>query len=310
MSESKFSASEISKSEISKSEISKSEIPKSNTYKNPFFRLFTNKDKFSFFGFVCSHFHKTFGLISLLLFAIQIFNLYTLEPGSLLSLLYIIPHLLLSLSALIFHVPIKRNKDHSHIHQEYRLHAVSFSFRAIFVYLLQWFNIKNWFLYFFSTLIWHLIADLISKKYYDPNAGTIIRGSSDKLDHDGYEKIHPIFIKMGKYFASFAQITAIYILIMPHNDPNILKQIYISLMPIQLTSFFKTLVLKRIVSSSVVGISYVPILIISLINVRYGLSYFITVGMVCLMRFKYNLNKYLLWSLAVGLNYLALTFLK
>ena len=115
-------------------------------------KLITSKDFFNIGGFVFRHFHKFFGLLSLILFFIQLSSLYTLQPGSVLSLLYILPNLLLAISGLIFHVPIKRIANKSTIHEEYRLHTIIFSLRAICIYILQWLEIKNWFVYFIAAV--------------------------------------------------------------------------------------------------------------------------------------------------------------
>lgn len=208
------------------------------------------------------------------------------------------PHFFLALSALIFNVPLKRNPNKSTIHEEYRLHTIIFSMRSIFIYLLHWLNITNWYAYFFGTFIWHIFSDIITKKYYDKDTGTTIRGD---INYDGYEKIPKIIITTTKYFASFAQFAAIYHLSIPHNNIITFKLRYISLIALQLTAFIKTLILKCFIPSYISGILYAIILVISLADVNFNFNFILSAIIFCMMRFRYN--KYLLWSLIVGLNY-------
>lgn len=268
-------------------------------------KLVTNKDSFDFYGLNFLHVHKSLGLTSLLLFLFQLLNMYTLTPGDPLSILYISPHFMLALSAKIFHVPIKRTVNKSTIHEEYRLHTIIFSFRSIFIYFLHWLNITNWFCYFFGTLIWHIIADRVTKIYYDENAGTTIRG---RTDYDGYENIHPMIMTIMRYFASFSQYTITYYLSMPHLNNATFKIRYISLIAIQLTAFIKTLILKRFIPSYYSGILYAIILIISLSYVNYNFNFIMSGLIFGVMRFRYNVNKYFLWSYIVGLNYYLVTY--
>ena len=263
-------------------------------------RLITSKDSFHVCGINVLHLHKTLGFTSLLLFSIQLFNLYTLVPGDPLSLLYISPHLMLALSAKIFHVPIKRTANKSTIHEEYRLHTMIFSMRSIFIYVLQWLNITNRFCYFFGTFIWHIMADRVTKIYYDENAGTTIRG---RTDYDGYENIHPIIISSMRYVASFLQYTIIYYLAMPHLNIPIFKIRYISLIAVQLTAFIKTLILKRFFPSYYSGILYGIIIFMSFSHATYNFNFILSGTIFSIMRFRYNCNKYVLWSFIVGLNY-------
>lgn len=270
-------------------------------------RLITNKDNFDVCGVSFLHIHKSLGLTSLLLFSVQLLNMYTLVPGDPLSLLYISPHFMLALSAKIFHVPVKRTANKSTIHEEYRLHTIIFSFRSIFIFFLHWLNITNWFCYFFGTFIWHIIADRVTKIYYDENSGTTIRG---RTDYDGYENIHPMIISTMRYFASFSQYTIIYYLAMPHLNMETFKIRYISLIAIQLTAFIKTLILKRFLPSYYSGVLYAIILIISLSYANYNFNFIMSGVFFSIMRFHYNFNKYLLWSFIVGSNYYLATYYK
>lgn len=272
---------------------------------NSLTRLITNKDSFDIFGTSILHLHKTLGLTSLLLFSIQLFNMYTLVPGDPTSLLYISPHLMLALSAKIFHVPTKRTTNKSTIHEEYRMHTILFSFRSIFIYCLHWLNITNWFCYFFGTFIWHIMADRVTVLYFDENAGTTIRG---RTDYDGYENIHPVIIKTMRYIASLLQYAIIYYLAMPHLNIETFKIRYISLIAVQLTAFIKTLVLKCFFPSYYSGILYGIIIFSSFSYATFNFNFIMSGLIFSVMRFHYNCNKYLLWSFIVGLNYYLKTY--
>jgi len=268
-------------------------------------RLITNKDSFDTFGTSILHLHKTLGFTSLLLFSIQLFNMYTLVPGDPMSLLYISPHLMLALSAKIFHVPTKRTANKSTIHEEYRMHTILFSCRSIFIYWLHWLNITNWFYYFFGTFIWHIMADRVTILYFDENAGTTIRG---RTDYDGYENIHPVIIKTMRYIASLLQYAIIYYLAMPHLNIQTFKIRYISLIAVQLTAFIKTLVLKRFFPSYYSGILYGIIIFVSFSYATFNLNFIVSGAIFSIMRFHYNCNKYVVWSFIVGLNYYLETY--
>jgi len=101
-------------------------------------KLFTNEDTFNV--------HKTLGITCLVSYIYRFAHVgsadmnFTSGP---LTLLSIALHLLLSVSSLIFRIPLKRIVGGYRIWPEYRLHSIVFASRSLATMLLTWYELKH-----------------------------------------------------------------------------------------------------------------------------------------------------------------------
>ena len=101
-------------------------------------RLFTKEDNFNF--------HKTLGIYCLLSFLYRFANVGPSDmrfSASGATLLTIAVHASLSLSSLIFHIPLKRIASGYRIWPEYRLHSIIFACRSLLGMLVTWYELKH-----------------------------------------------------------------------------------------------------------------------------------------------------------------------
>jgi len=226
-----------------------------------------------------------------------------LYPGSYVTLFWLLMHALLPLTSLIFRVTYKRNVVHTVIWKEYQLMAISFSFRSIIMCLLLWFGLpQNWYivrLLFF--LPFHFWADRIAQKYNDPEFGTQVRGAS-KLYEKRYEALNAnpnggyieseLIDKIGKMLASVGQIIGSFIIL----SGNIQDSWWVCL-SIQIAPFCMTLVRKGLISNITNHIIYMSCIFIPMITIPWSILFISKILMIAILRFYFNMNKYILWSL-------------
>ncbi|CAJ1356212.1 unnamed protein product [Effrenium voratum] len=98
-------------------------------------KLFTREDRFQI--------HKVLGVYVLLHYLYRHIRVFAGNPtggftGSWLSLLMVIPHAMLSLSSLIFHIPRERVAEKPMIWQEFRAHNICFALRSFLCFTLLW----------------------------------------------------------------------------------------------------------------------------------------------------------------------------
>merc|ERR1719311_1055753 len=87
------------------------------------------------------HFHKTLGLSCLASFAYRMANAGAADMrfgSSWQTLATLLLHATLSVSSLIFTIPIRRIKEGSRIWPEYRLHSIVFAWRSLLWMLVTW----------------------------------------------------------------------------------------------------------------------------------------------------------------------------
>jgi hypothetical protein len=144
-------------------------------------KLFTKEDRYNF--------HKIFGLLSLCSFTYR--YLYILPTtgilgfnGSYFDLFTLFSHFMVSISSLIFHVLDKRIVERPLIiYEEYRLHAILFSSRAIIITLIGMYT-TNYEPYIRRLIIGivilciHLFVDLVTFKYGTKGV-TAVRNNND-----------------------------------------------------------------------------------------------------------------------------------
>jgi hypothetical protein len=216
-------------------------------------QLFTHHDKY--------HLHKVLGFGCLFNFFLRIY--WLLANGSMyisadapLSLLIPVAHLTLSLSSLIFQVPLTRLNSKIIIWKELQLHNMVFTSRSAIVMIYSIVCIRNdidmsnkhYYLYligkFALIIAHHLLADYITAKY-NTNDKTTTRDIN-------WENI-PDNVKRGlKQYYAICQILAINSLILTDNDKTgsgVMEAAFLVMFPIQLSTFLMTLVRKSIITN-------------------------------------------------------------
>jgi hypothetical protein len=240
------------------------------------------------------HFHKVFGLFALGSFVYR--YLYVLPTtgglgftGSFFDILTLCSHWMLSSSSLIFHVLDKRIVERPLIiYEEYRLHAIVFTTRAVGISLFGIYtteldeNTRRWALGGMLVSL-HLLVDWITRKYGTVGV-TAVRNNND----GDYKYI--------RLFYSFYQICALgsHIIV----DKNLCDLGYNALVAIQSSTFLMTLKRKSIIrwKSHMFWYSFALLLSYSVIWRTKGWQFFIQMAVVFFFRVNFNMNKYLLWT--------------
>ena len=215
-------------------------------------QLFTHHDRY--------HLHKVLGFGCLFNFFLRIY--WLIAYGSMYiyadtqSLLIPIAHLTLSLSSLIFQVPLTRLNSKIIIWKELQLHNMVFTSRSATIMIYSIICIRNdidmsskyYYLYQVGKLalvvLHHLLADYITAKY-NTNDKTTTRDIN-------WENI-PDNVKRGlKQYYAICQILAINSLILTDNDrtgSGVMEAAFLVMFPIQLSTFLMTLVRKSIITN-------------------------------------------------------------
>jgi len=283
-----------------------------------FKRLFTTKDEF----ITIPHFHKFLGFTTLIHFVYR-FGLYFIYGDMQFSLdnafdvISLVWHLALSASSLIFHVlQFKKTKEPYLIFEELRLHNILFASRSVFVIFMSLIYMKG--LYFSSAknmltykaigfLMFHLLVDYVTKVHGTPDVTTI----------RGYTKINnkrPWIYMFTTRFYSFTQLVGLNVMLTRTTD--LIHCAYFTIFAVQIATFLGTLRLKGIINAGVAnfvyGSSIVMINVASYWDISRGFywNYFMKemgfVLIITILRFRFNVNKYILWSVYgfISFNYL------
>jgi hypothetical protein len=269
-----------------------------------FYKLNTREDHFNL--------HKIFGSITLLHLIIRcsfwiidgymhLDNINANSHYKWLTPISLIPHIFLSLSSLLFHLPENRNYSYATIYPEFRLHSIFFAMRSIIIVFLFWLG-KDYLYYFrcLVVLLTMLCADLATYFYSDKNYKTTTREMPNPLPQN-------IFIK---YFYAISQVIGTMHCIFSTK----VDQVFIILIPIQVAALLKTLNKKNIISTAEVNLYYIILLLSNFLYSKTNIlpelgnldgyqKHTITI-LFCILRFKYNINKYLLWSIVFCIYFL------
>lgn len=233
--------------------------------------------------------HKLLGIYSILHYGYRSFN-----RSSDIHYLFILPHLLLSLSSLIFKIVKKKHKNIPVIWPEFRLHSILFasrSFIACFlVDLCKYYNIEEYgfllrFLLVFSTLY---LSNVVTYHYKKVNL---------LKENDSTMRTMPYFTKKTKLIKKFYSIKQFIATsaILFNTDKFIL---FYSAFPVQIAAFLMTCVKKNIITNKEWHIYYSFSLLITLIlSCKNLLEYLINfIYGIILLKIRIHINKYLLWS--------------
>jgi len=206
-------------------------------------------------------------------------------------------HMVLSLSSFIFKVPVERVKGVTVIWKEMQIHNCIFVARAYTVFLLLFFNLNTTLSLTLVVLFWHIMADITTQYYGSPEMGTTIRGSKNFVGMGYLEQVE----ELGMLFSSMAQIYAVYVLI---TCPHLLYPLF-TMIPIQLSALFGTLVRKGVISSQLNNFLYVICIIIP-VSLKYHWRVICIPSVIILSLIRFKLigksyyqreMKYIMWIL-------------
>jgi hypothetical protein len=257
-------------------------------------RLVTKEDAVFF------HAHKILGVACLLNFIYRIFLIHTTGNAGITES-YWTPtwigiHSLLHLTSFQFHLSTNRNRKYNIFWPEMRWHTMIFSFRSLITMTMVWLSMASHISYKFQeysrgaiVLMTIYAADIVTEYYKNDN--TTMRD----MPYPDY--IPKWFIKIHNYFYSITQVLATMI-ILSQKD---IDRIFLILLPIQTAPFGMTLVKKGITDQAGWHISYTAALLINYIYSCKDRIFPVPVYWACtfifsILRFKYHINKYLLWT--------------
>ena len=250
-------------------------------------RLMTKQDS--------SNIHKTLGLLSVCSFIYRYGVVYLSQgnlgfDGSFFDRVTMLTHLVLSSSSIIFHVPKKRLPDKPLvIYEEYRMHAMIFTFRCFFVFLLAvLFPSRPWYVAPAVVGIHHHGADLVTEVYGSPG-NTAVRATSERLQTSNFYK------KMSLVY-SFYQFLAIASHLVVNERSADLG--YNALIAIQSSAFLMTLYRKKIITGKTHMLVYSGCLALSSYHILRLLDMYTVFLTTCafITRIKTPINKYLIWG--------------
>lgn len=238
-------------------------------------KLVTRHDRF--------HMHKILGVACLASFVYH----YTVAwptTGSLQASWPVIAlHLSLSLTGLQFQVPAKRIKKWpTIIWEEYRLHAVVFSFRAVAVALLSGFPRVM------GIAAVHVAADEVTRRHGEPGS-TTVRG---KHDHDPSRRLWWLTRSYAvyQYLALASHLAA--------TDDTALDLAFNSFIAVQSSAFCMTLHRKGLITWKGHAATYLVCIILSATYIVQMLPlYQVLLALVFGYGRMQGLNKYPLWLL-------------
>jgi hypothetical protein len=276
------------------------EMANSAEYLNPtsmawvYRKLFTTEDK--------NNIHKMFGFASLLSFMYRYLYVFPTTgnlgfSGTWFDYATIFLHFGLSASSLIFHVIEKRIiRNPLIIYEEYRLHAILFTARSVFVSLFGFHKdrylsseMQPWVLAL-VILFFHILVDIVTAKYGTKGITAV------RVRDDGELRIVKLF------FSYYQFIALASLLIVDKNLPDLGYNIFIA---VQSSAFLMTLKRKQLVHWWSYIFWYGGSLLLSSYFIYFtkGYFFFVNVLFVFLLRTQYNMNKYIIWALYTLLAY-------
>lgn len=255
-------------------------------------KLVTYEDRF--------HIHKSLGILCLINFTYRYCRFIIKQDMNFRNdydiFLTISIHLLLGITSLIFRISSLRHTKLRIIYPELRLHNILFTLRSLVCFFFCYYNFHI-FYRVLTCLMTSILADIIS---YFLKQGTTIR---DLVFYDGMSERS---IKRERLEYSDAQLGATIVML------GGCDMIFGTLLPIQIAPFTMTLVKKGIIGCKFSHLIYSYCLLINYILPVYNTSYVIKFGLMKIiasyMRFKYNINKYIMWMIIYYAYYSTITY--
>lgn len=250
-------------------------------------KFFTHEDHYNI--------HKLLGITSLINFLYRFVLIYKNGQAGFnnTNVYYVVLlHGLLSISSLMFKIPSNRVKKQPMIYPEFRLHSILFALRSLLVMLFHNYSLVRSYIVI-GTLVGADIVTHFLKK------DTTMRGMPFS------DKVPSWFRNNLNTFYSVSQVMAT----MNTMKSDNIDSSFMILFPIQIAAFLMTCVRKGLIGADGWHILYTISL---LLNYFHGLycyngdlwgmvKYCFIVFTFCLLRFKFNINKYILWFTVVCL---------
>jgi hypothetical protein len=277
-------------------------------------KLFTKEDSNYY------NIHKILGTISIINYTYRIYLWYNYDKMFILPNMFNITitlfHALLSSTSLIFKLSSKRIRVTPIIWPEGRLHSIIFAYRSIFIiyiFFLYWYTHIKLLNYLRGVIVFItiLLADKVTNYYklqlktLDENDSSMRRMPYPSFISSEYMNILNIFYSISQIFATMNCIFSINI-----------DRIFLLLFPIQIAMFLMTLSKKNIITTFGWHFWYTMSLLlnffiqINTINLNLNKNeciIFFSLGTIfTILRLKYNINKYYLWSSIIMIHWILL----
>ena len=260
-------------------------------------RLFTHEDHYNI--------HKILGITTVSHYIYRYYTYFVKGDTynfSFFNLFFLIITMMLPLTSFFFNVRKEKNISVIIIDKETRLHSVSFSWRSctliLYLWLVDWISQSSYnesltmsvltsqIVRTMLVLFWHVVADEIREEYGVPGH-TTVRSSKPALDRDSPDnKLRDI----AYLYAESTQLVAIYMLIFKDT-----MSAFAIIPAIQLYAFLGTLRKKGFISNMCLAIIYNLVLLIMYAVFPFDWISLILIPIAIVLRFKFRLNKYVLW---------------
>lgn len=250
------------------------------------------------------HAHKFIGISVLGHFAYRLYLFYAygsmMFTPTLSTLAWIFLHASLHITSFQFHLSKVRNKKYNIIWPEMRWHTMIFAYRSLVTMLVIWLSDSsiiplyiNEYSRVFIVIATLMIADYVTYYYKkkDGDVGTTMRGNPyPDFVPEFYRKFHNLFYSLSQVLATLGILSSIE-----------MDRVFLLLIPIQTAPFCMTLVKKGIIDQSGWHIYYTIALFINYTYYSKGSlissnAYWIMFCLFAIFRFKFNVNKYILWG--------------
>lgn len=243
------------------------------------------------------HLHKTLGLLSIVSYLYRYFHVFPRAgnlgfEGGYLDWATMLLHLALSSSSLIFHVLKKRIISRPMvIWEEYRLHAIVFTFRCMSVYLFGYFaplSGTHYQHFALPTLVLahHLVVDEITRRYGNKDSTTVrVKGNSSPA------------LRLSMLFYSMYQFIALASVLTPHE--RLMDLGFNALIAVQSSAFLMTCYRKGLIHWYSHAFWYSACLCVSTYHfwvLRPDPVFFLRILVVFILRTQMRMNKYFLWT--------------
>lgn len=275
-------------------------------------RLITHEDA------VYYHAHKLFGILVLGHFCWR-FGLYQIMGSMFMETdpsipFWILVHAGLHISSFQFIISSRRNKTYNIIWPEMRWHSLIFAYRSILAMAVQWLANQNRIPWMAADVVRPLIAmgtflaaDYVT--YYYKNIGQVEKQDSTMrgMPYPTWVSRYPSYIRVHNLFYSVSQVFATMIIM----DTRCIAHHFVLLVAIQTAPFCMTLVKKGIIDQGAWHVYYTLALLAgyyygitsSCLSARMdscfvfpGHGFKLMVALFSIGRFRFHMNKYLLWG--------------
>lgn len=241
------------------------------------------------------HVHKSLGFISLTHFIARFgeFAIYRVMTFDRAAWILIAVHAFLSWSSLIFYLTSFRSASAPMIWPEFRAHSILFASRSLTAMSLTLSGFSSPLTRYINVIGTIALADLATKYYQATNTTMRDMPFPDWVSKQARDRLN--------LYYSVSQVLATSGLLV---SPSMERAFFI-LFPIQIAAFLMTLVRKRMLSPMGWHVLYAVSLGLNYIHGALAQDslptlFYIASLLFCILRFRYRVNKYVLWGL-IGL---------